>query len=214
MKRGRDAWGPVFWMLSLAGCLAAMAAAPALADGPEAICAVWRSSDDYIVPHYTYSGATVTVKGIARGGATEFYWDYGDGTSDTWEAIGDPYNLGKQHVYHGYLGRLFRAILHVRDGSGQEAEDSYWIKVYESSDLSNPAHLDVRVNMAIDEGLWWLHTHMNRATYGPGSPGYGQPYGYWDDPGGYPLPATATALDAFELNGSIVIGDYDNVIQR
>jgi hypothetical protein len=62
--------------------------------------------------------------------------------------------------------------------------------------------------MAIDEGLWYLHTTMNRANYGAGSPGYGQPYGYWNDTRGFPTAATGTAVNAFQLAGSHANGDY------
>ena len=63
--------------------------------------------------------------------------------------------------------------------------------------------------MAIDEGLWWLHTNMIRATADPGPPGYEQAYGYWD-PSYYPLAATAVAVDAFQLHGSKANMDYDS----
>ena len=83
--------------------------------------------------------------------------------------------------------------------------------IYESFDLSNPDHLDVRINMAVDEGLWYLHTNMNLATYGSGSPGYDQPYGYWlDTRYGQHLAATGTAVDAFQLHGSKANTDYDS----
>ena len=145
----------------------------------------WKPSDPNI-EHYTYSGAQTTLKGIARGGATEYYWDYGDGSpAMSWTSISNPYNLGVLHTYTGLPGQLFIATLFVRDGSGNEAQDQYSIKIYESSDLRNPDHLDVRINMAIDEGLWWLHTTMIRGTFGAGAPGYGQPYGYWSDT--YPI---------------------------
>ena len=161
-----------------------------------------------MLAHFTYDGAEITLKGIARGGATEYRWDFGDGGSTSWTAITDPYNLGIKHVYNGIVGQLFVATLYVRDGL-EETQDEYPIKIHESSDLSDPNQLDVRINMAIDEGLWWLHRTTNRATYPAGSPGYEQPYGYWNDPGGYPLPATGTSLDAFQLHGSKANGDYD-----
>ncbi len=144
---------------------------------PEAICVMWEP-DNAALPHVTYSGATVRVKGIARGGATQFRWDFGDGDTTPWTNIADPYNLGVEHVYTGLVGRLFVATLYVRNAGGEVAQDPYLIRILESSDLSNPQHLDVRINMAIDEGLWWLHTTMIRATYPAGEPGYEQPYGY------------------------------------
>ena len=49
----------------------------------------------------------------------------------------------------------------------------YPVRIYESSDLRNPDHLDVRVNMAIEKALWYLHTQQRRAAYGA------VPVGYW-----------------------------------
>ena len=174
---------------------------------PQAICVPWQPSSPTIA-HYTYSGAEITLKGIARDGATNYTWDFGDGSPTASGVISDPYNLGVKHTYTGSAGDLFVATLTVSDGTDTH-QDTYPVMIYESSDLSNPDHLDVRINMAIDEGLWYLHTNMNRATYGSGSPGYEQPYGYWL-PSYYPLAATGAAVDAFQLHGSKVNTDYDS----
>ncbi len=182
---------------------------PAAQAGPEAICVPWEPSEPGI-PHFTYSGAQITLKGIARGGATEYWWDFGDGGSTSWIAVADSYNLGVTHTYTGSVGQLFSATLHVKDASGQEDQCTYLTMIRESSDLSIPGHLQVRINGAIDEGLWWLHTNMIRSTYPGGTPGYGQAYGWWDVSGGadYDVPAVGTAVGAFQLHGHKVIGDY------
>ena len=174
---------------------------------PQAICVPWQPSSPTIA-HYTYSGAEITLKGIARDGATNYTWDFGDGSPTVSGAISDPYNLGVKHTYVGSAGDLFIATLTVSDGTDTH-QDTYPVMIYESSDLSNPDHLDVRINMAIDEGLWYLHTNMNRANYGSGSPGYDQPYGYWNDTVyGFHLAATGAAVDAFQLHGSKANTDY------
>ncbi len=174
---------------------------------PKAISVPWQPSNPSI-PHYTSSGAEITLKGIARnltGGGT-YEWDFGDGTPVSGAVlITDPYNLGVKHTYIGAVGTLIIATLTVTDSLGTSS-DNYPVKIYESSDLSNPDHLDVRINMAIDEGLWNLHTTLNRATYAAGSPGYEQPYGYWND---YYAVAAGAAVDAFQLHGSKVNTDYD-----
>ncbi len=183
--------------------------------GPQAICVPWLVDDeDYSSPascHNAYSGAEVTLKGIARNGVVEYRWDFGDSTGTVWMPISDPYNLGVKHTYIGIVGQLFHATLYVRDASGSLGQDDYGVRIYESTDLSIKAHLNVRINMAIEEGLWYLHTHLNRATYGGGSPGYAQPYGYWTDTQyGYHIASTGVAVDAFQLQGSKVNKDYDS----
>jgi len=163
------------------------------------------------LPHFTYSGAIIRLKGIARGDATEYYWDFGDGTSGPWTAIGNRYALEASHAYFGEPGRQFVAKLHVRNAVNDEDVDDYYVRIHESSDLSIPSHLDVRVHMAIDEGLWYLHKTLQRADYAAPPPGYGQPYGYWNDPTyGYHLAATGVCVDAFQLHGTDVGGNYDN----
>ncbi|MCK4659598.1 MAG: hypothetical protein KAV82_08780 [Phycisphaerae bacterium] len=176
---------------------------------PEAICVPWQPSQPNIA-HYTYDGAEVTLKGIARGAAVEYRWDFGDGESTDWAFIANPYNLEATHTYTGLAGQEFLATLYVREGDGRaQSQDIYRTKIHDSSDPADPEHLDVRINMAIDEGLWWLHKTMVHAVFGAGAPGYEQPYGYWNDANGYPLGATAVALDAFQLHGSKANGDYD-----
>jgi len=192
-------------LVCVVGCLLLSTSAPWAQ--VEAICVPWESDPDKT--HYSYSGAQTRLKGIARGGATEFRWDFGDGTSMPWTAIGNPYNLEAAHTYAGLIGQQFIATLFVRDALANEDQDTYWIKLHESTDLGNPLHLDVRRFMAVDEGLWWLHKNMVRGTYGGGEPGYGQPYGYWNDPGGYPLPASCTSVDAFQIHGSKANGVAD-----
>lgn len=194
--------------LSVAFCVMAfLAFADAASAQPQAVCVPWQPSSPAIA-HYTYSGAEITLKGIARGGATQYEWDFGDGSSTVTGSITDSYNLGVKHTYVGSVGQLFIATLTVTDGVNTH-QDQYPVRIYESSDLSNPDHLDVRINMAIDDGLWYLHTKMIRATYPDGSPGYEQTYGYWD-PSYYPLAATGAAVDAFQLHGSKVNMDYDS----
>jgi hypothetical protein len=190
------------------GMLPLMALPVSAGIGPEAICVPWQPSSPAI-PHYTYTGKAITLKGIARSGATQYYWDYGDGSpAMAWTNIANPYNLGVKHTYTGIPGQLFIATLHVKDGSGTEAQDTYPVKMYLSTDPAIQSHMDVRINIAIDEGLWNLHTTMSRNTYaGPGGPGYSQPYGYWAY--NYYLASTGAAVDAFQLHGSKVNGDYN-----
>lgn len=196
------------------GMFALAALTQVAAAAPKAVCVPWNPAVSANVDsHYTYSGATTRVKGIARGDATQYRWDFGDGTPiGAWVNITNSYNLGASHLYTGAVNQTFVATLYVKNAAGEEASDTYRLRIHASSDLSKPQELDVRINMAIDEGLWYLHTTMGRNTFGAGSPGYAQPYGWWDPSGGgdYDLAADGAAVDAFQLHGSKVNGDYDN----
>ena len=128
--------------------MALLVFAAAASAQPQSICVPWQPSDQTIT-HYTYSGAEITIKGIARGGATQYTWDFGDGSPAVSAPISDPYNLSVKHTYTGVVGHLFIATLTVSDGTDTH-QDTYPVMIYESSDLSDPDHLDVRINMAID----------------------------------------------------------------
>lgn len=182
----------------------------------QAITVPWVPANPTI-PHPTYSGATHTLKGIARylpAGSNQFMWDYGDGSAPTaWMNITNPYNLGVNKVYTGPIGRVFIATLSVRNANNPNvvAQATYRVKIHDSGALPaafpyamEPNRMDVRIDMAIDQGLWYLHTTMTRGNYGEGSPGYAQPHGYW----GGNFAGTCTALDAFLLHGSKPNKDY------
>ena len=171
----------------------------------QAITVPWIPSNPGF-PHSTYSGASTRVKGIARYGGDQFMWDFGDGSPATaWLGISNPYDLAMQHTYSGAPGQLFIATLSVRSSSNTAvvANAFYPVKIQESADLTDSNQMDVRVNMAIDESLWYLHTHLNRSTFSDGSPGYQQPYGFWDNQVG-----SCAAVDALELHGSQPLQNY------
>lgn len=144
---------------------------PARADDPEA-------------PHVTYSGAMTTLKGIARYGANQFRWDFGDGSAGTpWTAISNPYNLGLNRTYVGSVEQTFTATLFVRNSATPDrvATASYPIVIKDGgSSLASLTReqTDVRAQMAAEQALWYLHTTMIRSTYADGAPGYSQPYAY------------------------------------
>lgn len=196
---------------SVLALLAAISVNTGLQAAPQAVCVPWVSSNPD-VPHYTYSGATAQLMGIARNlsGIPLYRWDFGDGDGTGWALITDPYNLGATHVYEGNVGQVFVATLYVSDFTGTST-DNFLIKIYESSDPRDPAHLDVRINMAIDKGLWNLHKTMTRGTFEAQPPGYGQDFGYWNTTGSVGTGAiaaqTATAVTAFELHGARANGD-------
>ena len=58
----------------------------------------------------------------------------------------------------------------MTDTSGESGTDEYLVEIKDSSDLK------VKVNVAIDEGLWRLHKNLRRGTLPDGTP-----YGYWGE---------------------------------
>ncbi len=141
-------------------------------------------ADDPSAPHVTYSGAVITLKGIARGlraGTNQFMWDFGDGSASAWTNITDRYNLGVTHTYTGSVGDMFTATLSIRNTNdlSRVATASYPIVIKDGgSSLASLTReqTDVRAQMAIDQALWYLHFTLTRGTYVEGAPGYRQPY--------------------------------------
>lgn len=170
------------------------------------------SSSDPTAPHVTYANHVTTLKGIARNGANQYYWHFGDSTPDmAWTAIGNSYNLGVTHTYTGQEGQTYTAVLHVRNSGSPltETTANYPIVYHDvSAALLNPPDtnaVDYKAKAAVDEALWYLHTNMNRPTSAAGPPYYSQPYGNWSQ-----FVDTCPAIDAMELHGSKPTGDFTN----
>jgi len=136
--------------------LAGFGPAAAAAAPPQVIC-VPQLPSDLLVPHETWSGEETILKGVARDedgdlASGTYYWEFGDGEQSDPAAITDPDNLAAVHTYTGVPGTLIVAHLHVTDAAGETSVDEYRLLIKERT-------LDVEVNKAIDDGLWWLYTH-------------------------------------------------------
>jgi len=154
------------------------------------------------VPHDTYSGRTIYLKATTDDAAVQYYWDYGDATPPmAWTAVGNIYNIGVQHAYTGAAGQPYTATIYVRDSGGNVASAKYYVVVRANT-------LQVRVNIAIDEGLWRLHREMTNRS-GSGS----AILGYWDSgdraSSGY-VGNTAANATAFLTNGHLPDPDLSN----
>jgi hypothetical protein len=180
----------------------------ATSTGPTAI-AVPAIPGSPRTPHETYAGANITLKGIARN-ADRYKWDFGDGTSTAWLTVGNAYDLGVTHAYSGAVGRLYVATLSVENAADPSTVStaSYPIEIMESTDLADPAQLDVRARMAEENALWYLHVNESRSTFVNSAPGWGQPYGTWQGSSAFSV-GTCDAVDALEKAGHLPKGDPD-----
>jgi len=133
---------------------------------------------------------TAVIYGDATGGTYTYSWDFVDGYS-TSASITIPanglYNLKVSHIFTGSIGANFPTQLTI-DGK----TDTYNI-------VLSPDNNGSKTNIAIDKGLWYLHTKMERANVGsPSVPG-----GYWND-NGYLVGSTGAGVWAFEVQGHIL----------
>jgi hypothetical protein len=161
----------------------------------------WVSSNP-LIPHDTWSGKTITLKGTSDvyGANIKYTWDFGDGSpvaTGTVGAVGDKYAIQATHAYTGSAGLVFTATLTVQNTStGESASKQYYVKI-------EPKDLTIEVNVAIDEGLWELHKTQTRSSSG------GVDLGDWQNWSGY-VSVWAANINAFEVNGHNETGDPSN----
>ena len=173
----------------------------ALAVQPVVKTVPWVASNP-LIPHDTWVGKTVTLKGTCaqQGANFSWTWDFGDGSptvSGTLATAGSQYGIEAKHAYGGPVGQIYTANLTVTDTSTAESTTKqYYVKVETQA-------LPVEVNVAIDEGLWAIHKGQTRSTSG------GIDYGNWASWHSYPSITSANVL-AFEVNGHLETGSADN----
>jgi hypothetical protein len=173
---------------------------------PEVVCVPFHGKQP-AVPHDTWIGRETVLKGTAHdddgdGTMVAYKWDFGDGYSTDWISGVNPYIIEAKHTYTGTMadgtpygvGKYFTAWLYVKDNEGLVGKDSYFIAIREKT-------LDVEVNVAIDDGLWWLHKQAYRYTSG------GIDYARWSSYSTYYTSATAESVLAFEIQGHQPIGN-------
>ena len=175
---------------------------------PVVACVPWQIQGGIEVPHDTLSGRQITLKGVCWSKTTPvtYTWDFGDGSATESGTATNLYKIEARHTYTGIEGTPFTARLTVTDADGRTATDTYPIRIRTPS-------IDVEINMAIDDGLWWLHGRQTRDTFTSGT--YADTaigYGYWTNANGYgeanyKISPTASALQGFHVNGHRETGD-------
>jgi len=172
---------------------------------PDVITVPWVPHD-LLVPHETFNGQSIRLKGIVRDADAKTYqWDFGDGTQSAVLNVTNKFDLSIAHTYPDVLsGTPFVATLKVWDSLGQMGQDNYNVVVKNKT-------LNTETNIAIDEGLWYLHQTQTRTT----AEGYNT--GYWTS--NARASATASSLQAFEINGHLETVDpridpYQDNVQR
>ena len=119
----------------------------------------WVASDAAI-PHDTFSSKSITLKGTSslEGSNIRATWEFGDGSASASFNVENGYAVSASHVYHGLAGDTYTARLTVTDtATGESGSAVYFVAMREKT-------LQTEANVAIDEGLWYLHRSMTRAN--------------------------------------------------
>ncbi|MDZ4384082.1 MAG: PKD domain-containing protein, partial [Nitrospirota bacterium] len=125
---------------------------------PAVVTAPWQFSGGIEVPHDTWSGEEVIFKAVAKSRHTPltYSWDFGDGTSAS-GTVTNLYDVSARHTYTAAPGTPFVARVTVTDVDGRTSSDTFPVIVRDKT-------LDVEVNKAIDDALWYLHTTQDRTS--------------------------------------------------
>ncbi len=150
-------------------------------------------------PHISFSGKVVSVKAVARGLTLPFtnIWDFGDGSgtfTNVVTAAAPVFNLEAYHAYSGSDGAPYSATARLYLTNGEVLTATYPL-------ILRPKTLDTEEKVAIDEGLWNLQKVQNRYDIDANNKG-----GSWSS-GGYTANATASAVQAFAINGHLLTDD-------
>jgi hypothetical protein len=171
---------------------------PGPPSGPLSVIPVPWVAAAPLIPHDTYNGREITFKAIARGGngTYEYEWDFnGDGTYDFSATTNDRYDLSARYTYPDQLfDRIFIARIRATSG-GNVVTAEYPVKVHATVTRS------AKVNVAIDEALWWMHQKLLR--WDSGSVQFGALMNQM-------LGATGAAVQAWENQGHKPGGDYNS----
>jgi hypothetical protein len=173
--------------------MAAFAAAPVVKTVP------WVASNP-LIPHDTYPGKQVTLKGTTdMASGAKYHWDFGDLTAPTTDvAVTNNYVLEAKHTYAGPVGTVYTATLTVTNiATNESASKNYFVKMQAKT-------LGIESNVAIDEGLWYLHKTQNRRS--------AENDGYWPNgfAGSGSNGVTPSNVNAFEVNGHRENGPASN----
>jgi len=181
--------------IMIAGMLAIVPAASAAPT--KVICVPWQGDIDK--HHTTWGGQNVNLKCVIHTDDTSqiwYQWNFGDATSSAISSLSGKtkYNVEIKHIYTGAVGKPFTAQLMVADNNAMAnpMTDRYLLMIQEDK-------LDTHINVAIDDGLWYLYKQGSDA-----SSSYktfdGSPIMVWSYSSYYASP-TASAVHAFEING-------------
>jgi hypothetical protein len=206
-KQGKAVRGGATNVLAAIAVLAALAL-PCMAVAPAVKVVPWIPSTPTI-PHETYAGKSIALKGTTdvQGPTIQATWDFGDGSPTAVFTVTDRYAVEATHVYSGPVNATWTAKLTVRNTTTGESTTMNYPVIMKAAgvapDCLPEAGACHEVNVAIDEGLWYLHKTMRRTTVGMTD------FGDWLNLSGA-YGATATNIQAFEVNGHLESGAASN----
>jgi len=159
------------------------------------------------LPHDLVTGRPTTLKAVACSQRLplSYTWNFGDGSapgSGIATTAAEINAIQATHAYVGPEGKPFIATVTVEDADGNVATAHYRMRI-------RAPIIEVDANIAIDEGMWYLHREMVRSTIAKGT------WGNWTIPVGncangnnaVNLCIAAGRGQVFQVNGHLPAGD-------
>jgi hypothetical protein len=193
-------------VLDFAGQSASTSTPVSVAPGPHVACVPWAFRGGIELPHDIRSGRETTLKAMtwSKRLPLAYTWDFGDGSarvSGTLATAAELYAVQARHTYTAAEGMPFIATLTVTDADGNTAMDRYLMRI------RTPV-IEVDANLALDEGMWYLHRRMTRGTLAKGTWGnWIVPIGDYSDGNGAGGSKAASPGQVFLVNGHLPSAD-------
>lgn len=191
-------------VVAWATMLAALCLPLSAAGAPPVVKTVPWVASNPLIPHDTWTGKSVTLKGTSdvQGAAITYSWDFGDGSPPATGVVTNRFVIEATHAYTGTAGTVFVARLTVQNTStGETGSREYYVEIRDKT-------LPVEVNVSIDQGLWYLHKVMNRWT-SVSSVDYGSWYS-GDSCSNGNVCAGSYSIQAVNLNAFLVNGHRED----
>src|ERR1017187_9426713 len=220
--------------ISLAVIAAMFLLLPAMSAAGLTVLTVPWDPTNPLSPHTTYpidatTEVTVTLAatvpaGVIAGDSVSVTWHFGDGSSDTTFPLSNIYDISTTHQYPASagVGTAYTATVTVTDTTQSTSGTANYYLTQQcgpasASPCTPAAALQSKVNVAIDNGLWYLHRTMWRNSTVVGSNTV--QWGGWDTQnyscptvGGNAYACTyygvinAANVQAYEVGGQLACG--------
>ena len=165
--------------ISLAVIAAMFLLLPAMSAAGLTVLTVPWDPTNPLSPHTTYpidatTEVTVTLAatvpaGVIAGDSVSVTWHFGDGSSDTTFPLSNIYDISTTHQYPASagVGTAYTATVTVTDTTQSTSGTANYYLTQQcgpasASPCTPAAALQSKVNVAIDNGLWYLHRTMWR----------------------------------------------------
>ena len=157
-----------FWRFALTAVAATLVLHSMMSAAGLTVLTVPWDPTNPVGPHSTYAintttevaiivGATVPA-GITSGDSVAVNWHFGDGSPDAHFAVSNIYDISTTHQYpaNAAVGTEWAATVVVTNGTQHTSATAHYYVQQQANNLMS------RVDVAIDNGLWYLHQTMWR----------------------------------------------------